>query len=226
MPLIAKNTGGADFEPPPCGMTQAVCAFVEDVGMQVNDIKGGLQHKCVICWELADRMQDQRPFMLSRSYTVSLHEKATLRKDLESWRGKAFTNEELEGFDLEKLIGANCTVNVVEYVKKNGSKGHKIASIGPKMKGLTNISVFNTAPPEWIAKQREQNEQDAANAANAAHQPQQAAAPVQAAPANQGRPQERLATEGRVPLSQPVQPAYLRPAPAAAPADDYDQPPF
>ena len=38
MPLIAKNTGGADFELCPTGNTQAVCAFVEDVGMQVNEI--------------------------------------------------------------------------------------------------------------------------------------------------------------------------------------------
>ena len=43
-------------------------------------------------------MPDGKPFLVRRRYTASLHEKSALRKDLESWRGRAFTNVELDGF--------------------------------------------------------------------------------------------------------------------------------
>jgi hypothetical protein len=114
-------------------------------------------------WELAEKMKDGRPFMLSKSYTLSLHEKASLRKDLESWRGKAFTEAELTGFDLEKLITVNCLLNVAAYKKKNGSEGRKIASISPMMKGMNPIIPINEKPPEWVAKRRDENEAAAAN---------------------------------------------------------------
>jgi len=42
--------------------------------------------------------------MISKRYTMSLGEQSTLRKDLESWRGKKFTPEELQGFDLNACI--------------------------------------------------------------------------------------------------------------------------
>ena len=39
-------------------------------------------------------------------------EKATLLKDLQAWRGKEFTPEELDGFSLEVLLGKFCMVNI------------------------------------------------------------------------------------------------------------------
>ena len=41
-----------------------------------------------------------RRFQLRKDYKNSLHEKAGLRKDLEAWRGRRFTDAELAGFDL------------------------------------------------------------------------------------------------------------------------------
>ena len=58
-------------------------------------------------------LADGKPFLISRRYSLSLHEKSSLRRDLESWRGRAFTQEELRGFDLEVLIGVGCLVSVV-----------------------------------------------------------------------------------------------------------------
>lgn len=152
MPIIATAGSSGSFEQVPAGMYQAVCAFVEDIGVQ--ETKFGKSHKAVVCWELSERMTDGRPFMMSKQYTVSLNEKATLRHDLESWRGKAFTESELNGFDIEKLIGANCMLNVISYEKQGGGEGRSIGSISPLVKGLAKIERINAEPPKWIAEQR------------------------------------------------------------------------
>ena len=52
--------------------------------------------------DLIDETHGRR-FDVARVYTLCLHERAALRKDLESWRGRKFTEQELDGFDLEKL---------------------------------------------------------------------------------------------------------------------------
>ena len=50
-------------------------------------------------------------------YTASLSEKANLRRDLEGWRGRAFTQEELLGFDVFNVLGTHCQVNVIHNDK-------------------------------------------------------------------------------------------------------------
>jgi len=169
MPVIARNNK-ADFEQPPVGVVQAVCAFVEDIGTHQSEYNGKpiIKHQVIVCWELSEKMtKDDRagtPFTMSKFYTLSLSEKANLRKDLESWRGKAFTDEELDGFDLEKLIGANCLLNLVADKKRDGSDTVKILAIMPLTKGTPKINKINTIAPKWIdelrAKSMEANDMD------------------------------------------------------------------
>jgi hypothetical protein len=71
-----------------------------------------------------------------------LHEKARLRKDLESWRGRAFTDAELKNFDLEVLIGANCLLNVVQS-SKNGSTYANVSAVMPIKKGMDKITPIS-----------------------------------------------------------------------------------
>ncbi len=166
MPLIAKLNSG-EYEPTPPGLQHAVCAFVEDCGYE-PDMKGAkMQHKVVVLWELKEVMKDGRPFMISKTYTLSLGEKANLRKDLESWRGKVFTDEELKGFDLEKLKGANCTLNVVSYTKRDGSGGVKVSGVMPAQKGEVKMFAINTLPPDWVAERRKENAKNAPEAESA-----------------------------------------------------------
>jgi hypothetical protein len=98
-----------------------------------------------------------KPFMVSKFYTLSLNEKASLRKDLQSWRGKPFTEEELKGFDVEKLIGANCLLNIVEYEKLDKSSGTKIAAIMPLTKGMQKMNQVCTKCPDWVSKKRNES---------------------------------------------------------------------
>ncbi len=156
MPLIAKLDSG-DYEPTPTGLQAAVCAFVEDTGYE-PDMKGNhLNRKVAVLWELSATMKDGRPFMISKTYTLSLSEKANLRKDLESWRGKQFNEEELKGFDVEKLKGANCLLNILPHKKDDGSMTAKVANVMPAQKGAPRLVPINVTPPEWVAERRKKN---------------------------------------------------------------------
>jgi hypothetical protein len=94
------------------------------------------------------------PMTISKSYTVSLHEKASLRKDLASWRGKDFTDEEAKAFDVSVLVGAWCMIGVTTS-ENNGKTYSNISTLSrlpAAMKGQyqpvhKNI-VFNLDDPD------------------------------------------------------------------------------
>ncbi len=101
-----------EFELAPQGSTVAVCYRVIDLGTQQTNF--GAKHQILISWELPDElMKDGRPFSIGKKYTYSSHEKSALRRDLESWRGMPFKNEEIENFDISKLIGAGCMIGII-----------------------------------------------------------------------------------------------------------------
>jgi hypothetical protein len=120
-------------------MQQAVCCDVVDKG--VMDTGFGPKHKIDVRWQAEEKMPSGKPYLIVKRYTLSLNEKATLRKDLESWRGKAFTQDELEGFDVEKLIGANALLNIVHNVGKKGGTFANVAAVAPLVKGMAKIAV-------------------------------------------------------------------------------------
>lgn len=140
MPIIATGGNGKVFAPAPAGLHQGVCVDVVDMGMLEVTFGGKTktQHKVRLVWQIDEPMEDGRRFIVQKRYTLSLHEKANLRKELEGWRGKTFTDEELRGFDLEKLIGVNCFLNVVQ-VTKGADTYANVAGIVQLKKGLPRI---------------------------------------------------------------------------------------
>jgi hypothetical protein len=115
MSLIASDKG-KNLTPCPAGVHTAVCVDVIDNGLIAQEYGGKKKevHKVTLRWQVEEvNLEQGRRFSVQKRYTLSLNEKATLRKDLESWRGRPFTREELAGFDLEALLGANCQVAVV-----------------------------------------------------------------------------------------------------------------
>jgi hypothetical protein len=139
MPIIAtaKGENGRDFQPAPAGLHQAVCVDVIDLGVLDVTWQGQTkrQHKVNIAWQIAEDRDDGKPFLVFKRYTLSLHEKSGLRKDLESWRGKPFSREEEMGFDLENLIGKNCMLNVTH--KTTGERTYaNVVAVAPLHKKL------------------------------------------------------------------------------------------
>lgn len=118
---MLKDTGKGDFKQPPEDTHVAICIRLIDLGTQEEEYQGKVTRKeqLMVGWELPNAlMDDGRPFMVSRIYTKSLNEKANLRSDLENWRGRDFTEEELKGFDERKLLGKACLLQVKH--NKNG----------------------------------------------------------------------------------------------------------
>lgn len=152
MAIIAKNNK-RDFTPAPEGLWQAVCVDVVDKGMQKSP--WGDNHKVELRWVLSESMVNTgKPFMVTKRYTLSLHEKSNLRRDLEMWRGKKFTGDESDEFDLEKLLGANCQIQVIHNGSDDGTVYANVQAIVPAPRGVNKISI----PSDYIrAKDRDKN---------------------------------------------------------------------
>ena len=140
MVWTAKMGNDKKFENPPPGSYGAMCIKLIDLGTQQVTWDGDTkyQRKVFIQWELDENMEDGRPFVTGRKFTVSMHEKATLRAFLKGWRGRDFTDEELQGFNPQKLIGAPCMLSLVasgDYVN--------VASAAKLPKGMTPLKAVN-----------------------------------------------------------------------------------
>lgn len=200
MPLIANDEGGGTFQLAPVGTHVAYCARVVDFGHQNDEWQGAprIQHRISLGFELPtkkavfDEAKGEEPFVVSKEYTLSLHENANLRHDLEAWRGQQFTKEELAGFDLEKILGAPCLVTVVHHTtasKKVVAKITNVTGVPDEMLSsippMTTEKLFYTIDmginpnfqklPEWQRKKiltsrehTDEPEQSQANAADAA----------------------------------------------------------
>lgn len=146
MPIIATaGSSGEQFTKIETGSYSAVCAEVIDLGLIEEDnfdktakVKN---HKIAIVWELDELRDDGKRFVMSNQYKLSLHEKSSLRKTLDAWRGVNFTEEQLQGFDVETVIGANCILTIVATKKKDGSEGRKIGAVSKPMKGNVKLTV-------------------------------------------------------------------------------------
>ena len=150
MAFIAADNGGGNFKRVPAGVYIGRCYSLIDLGTQFTDGAYGpkSQHKIKIGWELfgddeegnpltIDVNGKQMPLTISKSYTVSLHEKAGLRRDLAAWRGKDFTDEEAKAFDVSKLMGAYCMVNAT-LSETNGKTYTNVAGLTPLPGALKN----------------------------------------------------------------------------------------
>ncbi len=149
MGIVAKR--GEDFELCPAGIHSAVCYAVADLGLQENPFSPEKPiRKCVVLWEIEPRMSDNRRFGLSKFYTLSLNSKSNLRADLISWRGRDFTKEELDaGFDIERLQGANCTLNIVHETKADRTYA-KVFSVMACLPGKERLLPENRKVPDWV----------------------------------------------------------------------------
>lgn len=197
MGLTVKETGdGKNYDPVPADFHHAICYAVYDLGTQNNPVFNKEQQKVVIIWELpeerinieTDDGPKNLPRAISKIYTASLHEKANLRRDLESWRNKEFTEQELAGFNLAKLLGVNATLQVT-HKRKDNKVYANVSNVLPLMKNMEKRQPENPVvyfdmdesmelperTPQWIkdiiAKSKEWQEQFDGNQSNPFDEP-------------------------------------------------------
>lgn len=211
---LTLTESATTFELPPAGPQAARCIRLIDLGTQTSDYQGEQRQarKVLLTWRLAETRSDGEPFLVSRRFTASLHEKSALRAFLKSWRGRDFTPDELSAFDLRKLLGAPCLLNLT-HSERAGRDYADIASISPVPKGMAappplgelESVLLDLSDPSTFTALDDLSDRLVEQIQSS---PEWRAA--QAAPAPAARP--------AAPPPAPPQPARRSPAPAAAPA--------
>jgi hypothetical protein len=148
MAIIAKNTGeSTQRELIPAGTYVARLYSIVHLGHVTQKYLGEEKQVNLVrfTFELPTELkcfnQDKgmQPCAISKEMTLSLNEKSNLRQFINSWRGKALTEKEAEAFDLEKLLGQPCMLNLIHQASKTNPEKvyERIAAVMPMMKGMT-----------------------------------------------------------------------------------------
>jgi|SRR5688572_3506945 len=138
MPIATQGSG--TFTPAPAGTHLARCVGVISLGTQpANSPQFKPSFKVMLVWELPDEMVPEKnvAMTVNREYSCFLSEKANLRHDLESWRGRPFTKEELDGFDVANVIDAPCMVSVIHKTSAKKSIYAQVTGVMQLPKGVT-----------------------------------------------------------------------------------------
>lgn len=178
--MTGKTT--SDFEQPQTGMVSAVCINVVDGRYVKTTYMGqdkGYQRKIFILWEIAQRIKEGQfagqHMVIAKEYTFAVGDKANLRIDLESWRGKKFeerknadgtvsllTEKKDNGkivkvaFAVDMLIGANCILYLEDVGKsKSFIKPTKVMKFDDKYP-VVNREYDNNYIPDWLARKIEE----------------------------------------------------------------------
>ena len=162
MGLMAKAKGESTFTPVSEGLHPAICSGVVDLGMQPgSDMFPKPKRQVYLRFDCVDEQIEYEkdgkalsgPARCGATYTLSLGEKSKLRPLLESWRGKKFTDAELDGFDVSRLLGAPGQVQIL-HTHKNGNTYANVQTIVPFPKGVDKPKApddavyFSAADPD------------------------------------------------------------------------------
>ena len=145
-PKPKNESGGSDYKPCPEGNHAARLCTLVDLGLHEKTWQGEtkMKHLVHLGWELPDEpMEDGRPFTISARLTYSMHEKATLRKFIEGWRGSKFKDEEISEFDITKLMGRACMVQVAHRKATNGNTYADVIAVTSIPKGMQVPPAIN-----------------------------------------------------------------------------------
>ncbi len=151
MSMIASDNGGQVIPKLEGGVYTAISSAIIDLGLQTSEKFQKTQRKFMMIWtikgEEVEVNGEKLPRTMSKEYSFSLNEKSTLRKDLQAWRGKVFTDEELRGFNLINILNKACQLQII-LEEKNGKQYNNIAGIMSVPKGtvideLRNIYHFD-----------------------------------------------------------------------------------
>lgn len=149
MAIIISESTKAKKDLIPSGTHIARCYSMVHVGTQNFEYQGESKksNRIRLTFELPFEKKEfngeEKPLVIDKEYTLSLHEKSNLRKDLESWRGKSFTTKELSNFDLTILIGVPCNLSIIHKESNNGKPFAFISNISKLSKGVEAPEPIN-----------------------------------------------------------------------------------
>lgn len=131
------------------GVYMAICIGCVDLGEQYNETFKNHSNKCLYIFELIGETievdGEMKPRQLSKEFAISSSSKSNLRKFIESWNGKSYTDDDFMEMDLFDQIGKSCQLNVV----LNDTKEYaNIDNLMPLPRGVPAFTT-ETAPVRW-----------------------------------------------------------------------------
>ena len=166
--FVENNGGSREFMPVPPGNHLARCYRIIDLGTQKSEYQGQVKflRKVMINWEVHGENDAGEPLVTERgeplsifkNYTLSWGENATLRKDMQAWRGKPWSDEEAKRFDLKQILGVWGMLNVIQRPGTNGKIYSNVQSISPVPpiirkqglpEGANELQLFMLSQPDW-----------------------------------------------------------------------------
>lgn len=135
----------------PAGNYIGRCYQMIEIGTVSETILGEVKilKKVRIGWELPEEQKvfseekGPQPCVISKEFTLSMHEKSSLRAVMKSWRGKDFTEEEARSFDITKLLGVPCMINIIHKPSKSDP-----SKLYQEISGITGIPKGMTVPDQ------------------------------------------------------------------------------
>lgn len=172
MGLIVRKRKASSIPPIDAGTYPAACIGVVDLGQQHSEKFNNYTEKVLFIWEIPSRTVEvdgeTKPRWLSQEFSATLNEKGNLAKMLVSWRGKTFTDQELDdsgaGFNLAQMLGAGCLLQVIVEEKDSGTYNKITSVIGlpvgmPPVAPVSELMAFDIEAwdetvleklPEWV----------------------------------------------------------------------------
>lgn len=155
--VTAKATADKSFTPHPAGGHIIKCVDVVDYGLCVGDWQGQvkIQPKCGLFYQSGLKNEDGQLFTVSEEFTVSMSEKANLRKRLEGWRGKSYTEEQaMQGVPLDRMEGQYGYAMIEHRTSGSGRVYATIVTMMPVPAGLPLPTIPEYSRPEYVTKRK------------------------------------------------------------------------
>lgn len=148
----------SNFEPHPEGVHSALCVDVLDLGLVETEYQGVKKkvNKVRLTFESEAKTADGKNFTVSKSFNASLHPKAKLSGFVGGWRGRPVVDG--ESIDLQKLIGACCTLVISHQQSLSGNQYASVDAISKPTKKLVASGHYDPLAArqrhaDWLAKQ-------------------------------------------------------------------------
>lgn len=121
---VTAKGSAATFTPHPEGQFPGQCVDVIDLGEKLQDYPGTkfyLAPTAALVFRTGELNENGDFIDIAREFTVSMGDRANLKKFLEQWRGKAYTREQIEeGVPLHKLTGQHALLTIAQRVSQKG----------------------------------------------------------------------------------------------------------
>ena len=141
-----KDRAKPKVPPVEAGVYMAVCVGFVDLGEQYSEKFKNYSYKGMYIWELPGETieidGEQKPRQLSKEFVISASNKSNLRKFIESWNSKSYSDEEFMEFDIFEQIGKPCQLNVVLNETKEYANVDNIMQIPKGFPAPTTSTEF------------------------------------------------------------------------------------